>query len=173
MAKKVKKEKPYYGDTPLEDTKKELFCQIYSTNTLPNFWANGQNSYAFAFGHQTRIDEINAQLVGPAEDRKGKSKPRLEAEKKRKEVTCRNGSLTLLTDPIIKLRCGWLMDEMGKYNIMDRELLYTIHQRKNLESKVSAIMHHDKREARIREKVDVQHVFEPIKIITITTPEKK
>ena len=55
-----------------------------------------------------------------------------------------------------------MLDQLAAHHIVDRELLYVIHQRRDLQSKVQAIRHHDQREARIREKLDLTHTFEPI-----------
>lgn len=155
----------YKGDTPLPDPKHELFCELFTTNTLPHFWGHGQNCYAFAYGYTKKIDEAKALLVGPAKSRKGKSKPLVELEIKRMEAVCKQSASRLLTYVYIKRRCDHLLDNLASHLIVDRELLYTIQQRRDLSSKVRAIEHHDKREQRIREKIDIKHEFEPVKTI--------
>lgn len=162
---------PYDGKTSLRDPEQELFCVLWTSNQTPRYFGHGQHSYAFAYGHQKRIDEIVALIKGPAKDRKKKSIKELEAEIKRIEATCRSCSTKLLIKADIKARCNFLMDQLAAHVIVDRELLYVIEQRHDLPSKVQAIRHHDQREARVREKVDVKHEFEPIKGFTYVTPE--
>lgn len=173
MGKRLNKSKDYDGSTMLENTKHELFCKIYSTNTLPKFWGNGQNSYEFAFGHTKRIETLEHLATLPPQKRKRKTLASIATEIRNIRAVCAASAARLLISENIKARCNWLLDQLGAYNIVDRELLYTIQQRKNLEAKVSAITHHDKREQRIRDKVDIQHTFEPIKVINITAPSQK
>lgn len=169
MGRRVKPE--YKGDSPLPDPKQELFCELFTTNTLPFYWGNGQNSYAFAYGHYKRIDALVALIKGPARARKGKSGAACEAEKEKIQRVCASAAARLLVSVSIKLRCDFLMDKLAEHLIVDRELLYTIQQRRDLASKVQAIRHHDQRTERIREKVDIKHVFEPIEVITIAQPK--
>lgn len=170
--KRNKAEQAFDPSKPLTDAKWELFCQVFTTNTLPMYWGNGQNSFAFAFGHYVKIDAMKALLVGPAISRKGKSKPWLEMEIKRIENVCRSSASQGLTRINIKERCDWLLDRLSEHSIVDRELVWTIQQRRDIPSKVQAIRHHDQREQRIRERIDIKHEFEPIKVITITAPKK-
>lgn len=173
MVRRKKGEADYDGSTMLEDVKHELFCKIYSTNSLPRFWGNGVNSYEYAFGHTKRIEDLQHLATLPSSKRKGKTLSSIEKEIRNIRATCASSAARLLVSDNIKARCGWLLDQLGAYNIVDRELLYTIQQRRNLEAKVSAITHHDKREQRIREKVDIQHTFEPIKGFDYVKPETK
>lgn len=172
MSRRLPK-KEYDGKTPLPDVKQELFCELFSTNTLPAFWGNGQNCYSFAYGHYKRIDALVALITGPARTHRGKSKPALEAEKKKIERLCAASAARLLVHASIKLRCDHLLDKLAAHSIVDRELLYVIQQRRDLDSKVAAIKHHDQREARIRERIDIKHDFKPIKTITIIAPVEK
>lgn len=160
MAKEQKP--PYDGSTPLDDSKQEFFCELFTTNTLPNFWGNGGNSYSFAYGHAERITELRMGINGTKKDRKGKSKVECEREIARIENTVRACASRLLTSAKVKLRNGYLLDQLATNTIVDRELVYMIQQRDNFEVKMEAIQHHDKRMQRIREKVDVKHEFEPI-----------
>lgn len=173
MAKRKKLPPDYDGSTPLEDVKHELFCKIYSTNSLPRFWGNGQNSYEFAFGHTKRIEALEHLETLPPAKRKRRSLQSIATNIRNIRKMCATGATRLLIKEDIRARCGWLLDQLGAYNIVDRELLYTIQQRRNLEAKVSAITHHDKREQRVREKVDVQHIFEPIKGFDYVKPTTK
>lgn len=63
------------------------------------------------------------------------------------------------------------MDQLASHTIVDRELLYTIQQRDDLDVKMRAIEHHDKRVGRIREKIDIKHNFEPIDTIQYVDPQ--
>lgn len=165
MARKPRKE--YDGSIPLTDSKMELFCELFSTNTLPAFWSNGQNSYSFAYNHYKKIDELNEAIVGPAKARTGKWKtvPACDKEIKRIENVCRSAAARLLTRDEIKKRCGYLLDRLAAHIIVDRELLWTIQQRKHVDAKVAAIKHHDQRELRIRERIDIKQIFEPVNTI--------
>ena len=152
----------YDGKTPLEDPRQELFCELFTTNTLPFYWGNGQNCYLSAYGHNKRLEKIEDLLTAPKKERGRKTIHELERAKFNILNICRSSASTLLTKPNIKARCGALLDQLAAHHIVDRELLYVIHQRRDLQSKVQAIRHHDQREARIREKLDLTHTFEPI-----------
>lgn len=186
MATKPPKVKPEYdGKTPLMDAQQELFCILFTTNTLPNFWGNGQNSYAFAYGHDKRIEDIDEEILsikelmtGKKSKRKGKSLASLAREieekglqKRRILKVCRSAAPRLLSSVSVKVRCGYLLDQLTSFSIVDRELVYVIQQRDNLDVKMRGIEHHDKRQQRIREKVDIKHEFEPISGFTYVTPE--
>lgn len=172
---KRRTQEEYDGKTPLDHPEQELFCILYTTNTLPVFWGNGQNSYAFAYGYDKKIDDIKALLNGPAKNRKGKSKIFLSDQIQKHHNTCRVSAVRLLTNVNAKRRCGYLLDQLGTNLIVDRELVYVMQQREDLDVKMRAIEHHDKREQRIREKVDIKHAFEPIEGINyvVPTPTKK
>lgn len=178
MARKAPKEAVVYdGSTPLTDSKQEFFCVLYTSNTTPRFFGHGQNSYAFAYGHQDRIDKLQVELpiTSTTKGRGKKAKAYSAYNKalsdiKRIEATCRSNSYRLLIKDDIKARCNFLMDELAAYTIIDRELLYVIEQRHDLQSKVQAIKHHDQRESRIREKIDIKHDFKPIDGIEYVIP---
>lgn len=165
----------YEGKTPLPDSKQELFCELFTTNTLPIFWSHGQNSYSFAYNHYKRIEELQSLEIGPASARKGKFKTVVacRAEIKRIENVCKSCATKLLTRADIKARCGFLLDTLASHIIVDRELLWTIQQRKHPDAKVAAIKHHDQRTQRIRDRIEIKHEFEPIKVITIKEPNRK
>lgn len=181
------KDENYDGTTPLPDPRQELFCDIFTTNTMPRFWGNGQHSYEFAYGYTDRIqkvdEEINdlAKLMAESKSkRKGKTLAGIkrEIEAKREEIkkmqnTCRSSSPRLLANPSIKRRCGALLDKLASHLIVDRELTYLIQQRDDNNVKMAAIAHHDKREQRIRERVDIKHEFEPVTVVKILTPVEK
>jgi hypothetical protein len=177
----------YDGSTPLRDPQQELFCIIFSSNTLPKYWGNGQNSYAFAYGHSEKIDKIEEEvdalqeLIGlPKKQRKGKSIAELERaiNSKRFKIqsiyrACAASAARLLVRGNIKIRCGALLDKLATHVIVDRELTWLIQQRDNVDIKLGAIAHHDKREQRIREKIDMSHDFAPIDGINYVRPVKK
>lgn len=170
--KKPKPVKPVYdGSIPLPDVKQELFCTIYTCNTTPRFFGHGQFSYAFAYGHQQRIDDIEALIAGPAKDRKKKSILELESEKKKILAMCGAHGSRLLISEKVRLRCNYLMDKMFTDEIMDRELVYVLQQRRDLPSKMVAWNSAAKLRQRIREKVDVAHTFEPISGINYVKPQ--
>ncbi len=162
---------PYDGKTPLPDPKQELFCVLYTSNTTPRFFGHGQFCYAYAYDYQKKIDEIEALLVGGAKDRKKKSKLDLEAEKKRLLATCASSGARLLISDKIKLRCNYLMDSLFTEEIMDRELVYVLQQRRDLQSKVRAWELGAKLKQRIKDKVDHTIAFEPIGKIEFVRPE--
>lgn len=167
MRRREKKE--YDGSKPLPDSKQELFCELFTTNTLPAFWSHGQNCYAFAYNHYKRIDQLNEMMIGPAKARTGKFKTAAAClkEVKRIENVCKSSAARLLTRVDIKARCGVLLDNLAAHLIVDRELLWTIQQRRNPEAKVAAIKHHDQRVGRIKERLDIKHEFDPINTIYI------
>lgn len=162
----------YDGSTPLPDVKQELFCILYTSNSTPAFFGHNQNCYAFAYGHKDRIDEIEALIVGPAKDRKKISVKALEAEKKRKLHMCAAAGTRLLIRDDISKRCNFLMDSLFTEEIMDRELVYVLQQRRDLPSKMTAWGHAAKLKQRIKDKLDINHTFEPIDNITYVTPGK-
>lgn len=163
----------YTGKTPLPDPKQEFFCELFTTNTLPTFWGNGGASYEFAYGHTDRIVELERQIKGTKKDRKGKTKVDCEREIVKIKNTCRSAASHLLTNYNIKLRNGYLLDQLASHSIVDRELLYLIQQRADNGVKMAAIAHHDKRTQRIREKVDLTHEFKPIEGFNYVVPEPK
>lgn len=166
----------YDGTTPLPDPKQELFCTIFTTNTLPNFWGHGQHSYSFAYGHDQRVEEIQDQIdklvnltAKPKKERKGKAIAQIEREINNLQNniisinrSCRAAAPRLLATVSIKARCGHLLDQLAIHQIVDRELVYLIQQREDNHAKMAAIQHHDRREQRIREKLDIKHEVEPI-----------
>lgn len=170
----IPKAKDYDGKTPLPDARHELFSVLFTTNTLPFYWGHGLNCYAFAYDHYKRIDELHVLAAGPARARKGKfrSVASCEAEIKRIQHTCSSAAARLLISVGIKKRCDFLLDRLGENIIVDRELLFIIQQRRDLQSKAQAIRHYDQRMQRIKEKVEIKHEFDPVEVITIARPEK-
>ena len=147
--------KDYDPSKPLPDPRHELFCVLYTSHTTPNFFGNGQNSYAFAYGHQKKLDELRATLET------ARAPQRRESMKKIKsiEAVCRSGATEALIRPYMEKRCDWLMDQMFTAEFMDRELLFVIKQRRDLQSKVRAWEQAAKLKQRISEKVDIKHTF--------------
>lgn len=167
------KPKPDYdGKTPLPDPKQELFCVLYTSNTTPRFFGHGQFSYAFAYDYQKKIDEIDALLVGSAKARGKKTKPMLEMEKKKILNVCGSSATRLLINVRISARCNFLMDSLFTDEIMDRELVYVLQQRRDLPSKMVAWTSAAKLKQRIRDKVDIKHEFAPIEGFNYVKPEK-
>lgn len=174
----------YDGTSTLDDPRQEMFCVVYTTNTLSRYWGHGQNSYEFAYGYTQKVEDVNDMisgirrlLGGTKKDRAGKSIAELEREIEvhrdtitRMERVCRNSASRLLTRVYIKKRVAHLLDQLAAHVIVDRELLYLIQQRDDNDVKIRAIAHHDRREQRIREKVDVKHEFEPIGSIEYVKP---
>lgn len=152
----------YDGSTPLSDPMQEFFCELFTTNTLPTFWGRGGACYEFAYGHADKIAKLKEGIDGTKKMRGGKSKVECEREIVRISNICRSSASRLLTQPKIKLRNGFLLDQLATNTIVDRELVYLIQQREDSDVKMQAIQHHDKRMQRIREKVDIKHNFEPI-----------
>lgn len=173
MGRRLPTKPEYDGSSALADPKQELFCEIYTTNTLPAFWGNGSQSYRFAYGYTERIDELHRQINGTKKDRKGLSKVAVQREIERIENVCRASAPRLLLHVAVKKRCNYLLDQTAGNLIVDRELLYVIQQRSDLEVKVRAIAHHDRREQRIREKVDIKHEFEAIHGFDYVRPAAK
>lgn len=165
------KEAPYDGSKPLKDPMQEFFCELFTTNTLPSFWGNGGNCYAFAYGYTEKINQLREGIKGTKKMRKGKSKIDCEREIQKIENTVRACASRLLTNANVKLRNGFLLDTLATNTIVDRELVYMIQQRDNFEVKMGAIQHHDKRMERIRERVNIKHEFEPIEGFNYVTPE--
>lgn len=65
------------------------------------------------------------------------------------------------------------MDSLFTDEIMDRELVYVIQQRHDLQSKVRAWEQAAKLKQRIQDRSTVHLTFDPIKTIRIVTPAKK
>lgn len=163
----------YNGSTPLADPKQEFFCELFTTNTLPAFWGNGGQCYAFAYGFNERINELKAGINGTKKMRGGKSKVDCAREIEKIENTVRSAASRLLTNVNVKLRNGYLLDHLASITITDRELVFMIQQRENFEMKMEAIKHHDKRVGRMKEQMDIKHQFEPITGINFLAPAKK
>lgn len=175
----------YDGSKPLRDPKQEFFCVLFTTNTLPSFWGNGQNSYEFAYGHWQRVEKIEEQIhqlltlkVAPAKERKGKTLALIEREIemhrgqiKRIHDTCRASAPRVLANVSVKKRNGYLLDNLASLSIVDRELVFAIQQRGDLDVKMRAIEHHDKRVGRIKESIEMKHEFIPIEGFNYVMPE--
>lgn len=188
FAKNVDEGKPmpesYDGTQTLDDPRQEMFCVVYTTNTLARYWGHGQNSYEFAYGYTQKIEDVNDIISGirrmmaaPKKERGGKSIAELEREIEihrdtimKMERVCRVSASRLLTRVYIKKRVAHLLDQLAAHTIVDRELLYLIQQRDDNDVKIRAIAHHDRREKRIRDSVDVKHEFEPINGIEYVKP---
>lgn len=178
--KKVKKspKKPlvpveYDGSTPLSHPEQEFFCILFTSNTLPYFWGHGHHCYSFAYGHDKRIEDLNDKLHElNLKTKKGrKDSKEIQGQIESIHRSCRASAPRLLVNVSVKKRCGFLMDQLASHTIVDRELLYTIQQRDDLDVKMRAIEHHDKRVGRIREKIDIKHNFEPIDTIQYVDPQ--
>lgn len=169
----------YDGSTKLPDARQELFCELYSSNSTPSFFAHGQNCYVFAYGYQDRLDKLNVDLIS-ADTRRGRGKKRISVtpyEKILKEIksiegTCRTNGARLLTNAHILARANHLMDKLIEDKVVDRELAFVIQQRGDLSSKTSAIIHYDKKKGRLVERQESIVKFEPITAIEFVLPEK-
>lgn len=168
----------YDGSTPLPNNKQELFCVLYASNTTPRFFGNGKNAYAFAYGFQQKIDDLEVGMIG-ADTRTGRgAKKKIsalsQAERSLKKInsTCQACASRLLLDANVLTRCNYLMDQLANDTVVDRELVFTIQQRYDLSSKVSAIVHYDKKKGRLIERREDVVKFEPITAIEFVMPEK-
>lgn len=182
----AKKPEEYDGSKPLKDPKQEFFCELFTTNTAFQYWGHGQNSYEFAYGYTQRIEEIEDKITSlgdlmrlPKTKRKGKSLAELqrEGELLGREIvklrrTCQTSASRLLLNAMVKARCNHLIDQLAEFKIVDRELLYMIQQRDDLDVKARAIEHHDKRAERVRDRIKLDATFDPIEVVTITKPVK-
>lgn len=176
----------YDGSTPLPEPKEELFCSLFNTNSLTHFWANGQNSYEFAYGYTERIEKLEDKIetaqelaVLPKKQRKGKSIAGLEREIKALKESirkmrrdCARAANRVLMRPHVKLRSGFMLNALAKDLIVDQELSYLIQQRENLQVKQGAIAHYDKKMQRITDRLDVKHHFDPVKAIRMNAAKK-
>lgn len=86
--------------------------------------------------------------------------------------TSRQNGYRLLTNAYIKAFINKMLDEQLKEERVDRALAETIHQRKDLRSRVAAITEYNKLKARITEKVDLTSKGEAIKEINYVVPSK-
>lgn len=169
------------GKLPLLDTKQELFCVLYTSNTTPRFFAHGQNCYAEAYGKQPEIDKCEEQ----SKRLSGGSRAHREALAKKKslENVCRNGASRLLHQPNIVKRCAHLFDSYIKYEVMDREQVKVALQMFDLPSKIRAIELYKKErghfaaaEKKAHPEPDVQTVYvwgEPLPRRDATKEKKK
>lgn len=168
---KKKSEVEYDGSTPLPDVKREFFTELY-TASLSTFYGHGQNSYAFAYGHQKKIDALRIKLIG-ASDTLGRGKKKkiisdystILRKIKSVESVCKSCAANLLTKVDIKARINWNLDQAAEDKIMDREAMRVVQQMHNLDAKMRAVERFDKIKGRIREKVDIKHQFEPVGVI--------
>lgn len=177
MAKRHPNKGEYTGATPLPDLKQEFFCELY-TASLTTFYGHGQNCYAFAYGHQKKIDTLRVNIIGAATTTGRGAKKHLseysktEREIKRIENVCKASATRLLTNVYIKARINWRLDEAAEDKIMDREAMRVVQQMHNLDAKMRAIERFDKIKGRIIEKVDLKHTFEPIIGFEYVRPEQ-
>lgn len=168
----------YDGSMPLPDVKHELFCELYTSNTTPRFFGNGEKCYAFAYGYQEKIDELGVKMIGATVNTgRGKKKKlsqhsTLDRELQKMQNTCRACASRLLTGANIIARCNYLMDQLINDKIVDRELAFVIQQRYDLSSKTSAIQHFDKKRGRLIEKSESLIKFEPVTAIEFVVPTK-
>lgn len=181
----------YDGSSQLTEPKQELFCALFNSNTTPHFWANAQNCYEFAYGFTDRIESLEDKMA--VVEKKIVDVSNLPKKKRPKGVTisslererdmykesirkirrdCARSASRLMVIPNIRLRCGFLLNNLAKDLIVDQELSYLIQQRENLQVKQNAIAHYDKKMQRITDRLDIKHAFEPVKTIRMN-PAKK
>jgi hypothetical protein len=181
-------DKDYTGSTPLQDPKHEIFCVIFNTNTMHHFWANGQNSYEFAYGIiekiegiEDQLEELDGMLLWNKKQLKAKKKTMAGIEREQKILRRQIANLhrnaarsasKLMARPEVRLRCGFLLNELAKDMIVDQELSFLIQQRDNLQVKQNAIAHYDKKMQRITDRLDVKHHFDPVKTIRMNAAKK-
>lgn len=167
----------YDGSTPLNDPKQEFFTELY-TASFTQYYGHGQNSYAFAYGHQKRLDQLHIDLIG-ASNKLGRGKrvktisdyDGIRRKIKSIEATCKSCATDLLTRPYILKRVRWRLDEAAQDIIIDQEAMRVVQQMNNLDAKMRAVERFDKIRGRVREKVDIKHEFEPIQVIKIAQPK--
>lgn len=170
--------KNYDGKTPLPDQKQELFCELYTTSFSP-FFGHGQNCYAFVYGIQKKIDDLNVKIIG-ADTRFGRGENRKvlsEYAAYSKKVqsmknVCRATSSRLLTNVNIRKRIDHFVDLQIDDKIFDREAMRVVQQNFDLDVKMRAIERFDKIRGRIVAKVDLKHEFTPIESVKYVRPEK-
>lgn len=169
----------YDGSTPLPDLKQEFFCELY-TASFTTYYGHGQNSYAFSYSHQKRIDALKEKLIGASTTvGRGKNrKPMSDQDRIKKNIMriehmCRTSATKLLIRTDIRARIDWKLDQAADDKIMDKEAMRVVQQMHNLDAKMRAIERFDKVRGRIREKIDIKHEFEPVEVITITVPIEK
>lgn len=139
------------GMTKLKDPKLELFCRLYSGYHTQNFFGNGQDSWAFAFNYQPRLDEIEKKLK--LEENKRLRKVWTQ-EKFGIENNCRSSASRALTKVNVLDRVNHLMDKFITHDVMDRELAFVSLQRGDLRAKVAAIQEYNKKSGRIASKLE-------------------
>lgn len=159
--------------------RQEFFTELY-TASFTTFYGHGQNSYAFAYGHNKRIEALQiAQIGASTVIGRGRNKKAISdydktrQQIKRIEATCKSQATNLLTRPYIVARVNYRLDEAAEDKIFDREAMRVVQQMHNLDAKMRAIERFDKIRGRIKDKVDIKHTFEPIEGFTYVMPEKK
>lgn len=168
----------YDGKTPLPDVKQELFCELY-TASFTTFYGHGQNSYAFAYGFQNRIDDLSIKKIGASSNLgRGKNKKAISEHDailrniKGMEMTCRCNATRLLTKAHILARINFRLDDAAEDKIMDREAMRVVQQMFNLDAKMRAIERFDKIRGRIKDKIEIKHNFEPIEGFNYVKPQQ-
>lgn len=155
----------YDGSTPISEIRQELFCTLY-TSMRHGCFGNGQESYLRAYGKIQRIYELKEQQT---------IKP---SKKLHKEIlTIKNAAAScatkLLLTAKILARVNYLIDELGKDEILDRAALEVVAQNKDPHARMRAIERFDKIRGRIIEKSEVKHQFEKIdSFVIIEEPAK-
>lgn len=134
------------GKWPFLDEGKELFCLYYTSNTTPRFFRHGQNCYAMAYGHQSKLDAIEEDLELPTKRRTFKDSRKrilttaeLESEKKRILNTCRSLASRMLHQKDIAERIEHLFDSLIKNEVIDRRLVQIGMQDNDLAPAVAAL----------------------------------
>jgi len=115
----------------------EAFCRFYAGDS--SVFNNATMAYAFAFNKEI-----------PEKD--GTEEKAL--ERKKILAICATQASMLLRNPNIQRRCQEVLSALCNDHFVDREMTYTIAQRKDLGSKMRAVSEYNKLKKRVSEKVE-------------------
>lgn len=149
------------GSLPLENKKREQFCQFYAGIATRNFFGNATQSYLQTFGGQDEINKLEEKklTINPDDDNGIKEMLSIEAKVASIKNTSKSAASRMLTDVDVFTRCNWLTNRFIDPEMMDREMGYVIGQREDLRSKVSAYTAVAKVKGRLSSKLEGDFVF--------------
>lgn len=128
------------GSKALKEKKAELFCQFYAGSSVYPLFGNATACYLAAYGGAERISEIEEELEAIPEIVANREEIlALKAEKRKIYNRGNNlGPRLVAENKSVQDRINFLMDKWLDDEMMDREIAYTIAQRRDLASKVMA-----------------------------------